>query len=40
MSVQAPIKDTAINMSVLLMGAGLVVVVIIVLIIVIALLHH
>src|SRR5438445_9113307 len=40
MSVQAPIKDTSINMAAVLMGVGLVVVVIIVIAILIALFHR
>src|SRR5437588_6194732 len=40
MSVQAPIKDTTINMAAVLMGVGLVIVVIIVIAILIALFHH
>jgi hypothetical protein len=40
MSVQAPIKDTTINMSALLLGAGIVLVVIIVVIVLIAAFAH
>jgi hypothetical protein len=41
MSVQAPIKDTTINMSVLLLGAGAVVLIIIVVfVLIVAFAHH
>jgi hypothetical protein len=40
LSVQAPIKDTTINMTALLVGAGIVVLVIIVLIVLIAAFAH
>jgi len=40
MSVQAPIKDTAINMSVLLLGVGAVILIIIVVIVLIAAFSH
>jgi hypothetical protein len=40
MSVQAPIKDTTINVTALLVGAGIVIVVIIVLIVLIAAFAH
>jgi hypothetical protein len=40
LSVQAPIKDTTINMSVLLLGVGAVVLIIIVVLLLIALFGH
>jgi len=40
MSVQAPIKDTTINMTALVLGAGIVIVVIIVVILLIAAFGH
>jgi hypothetical protein len=40
LSVQAPIKDTTINLTALLLGAGIVVVIVIVLIILIAVFGH
>jgi len=40
LSVQAPVKDTTINMTVLLVGAGIVIVIIIVLIVLIAAIAH
>lgn len=40
MSVQAPIRDTAINMSALLLGVGAVIVVIIVIAVIVAAFHH
>jgi len=40
MSVQAPIKDTTINMTALVLGAGIVIVVIIVVILLIAVFGH
>ena len=40
MSVQAPIKDTTINMTALLLGAGIVIVVIIIVILLIAVFGH
>jgi len=40
MSVQAPIKDTTINMTALLLGAGIVIAVIIIVILLIAVFGH
>ena len=40
LSVQAPIKDTTINMTALLLGAGIVIVVIIIVILLIAVFGH
>ena len=40
MSVQAPLKDTTINMTALVLGAGIVIVVIIVVILLIAVFGH
>jgi len=40
MSVQAPIKDTTINLTALLLGAGIVIVIVIVLIVLIAAFGH
>ena len=40
LSVQAPIKDTTINLTALLVGAGIVILVVIVLIVLIAALTH
>jgi hypothetical protein len=40
MSVQAPIRDTTINMSALLLGVGGVIVLIIVIAVIVAALHH
>ena len=40
MSVQAPLKDTTINMTALVLGAGIVIVVIIVVILLIAFFAH
>jgi hypothetical protein len=40
MSVQAPIKDTSINLAALLLGGGIVIVIVIVLIVLIAAFGH